>query len=155
MKPRFVIAVLLVLALAIPATMLAQQSKAEKEVRAVVDELNQANLKGGDEAASVMDKYLANDVVRIPSNGSIFTKSDMVDGFKTGKIKVSKMEPSDVKVYIYGNTAVVTGIFTSVSTVVNASYNNTNRWTRVLVKRHGSWKTVLYQNTPIVAPAKQ
>jgi hypothetical protein len=56
MKPRFAIAMLLVLALAIPATMLAQQSKAEKEVRAVIDELTQANLKGDAEAAAIFDK---------------------------------------------------------------------------------------------------
>jgi hypothetical protein len=129
MKPRFAVAVLLVIALAIPVTVLAQQSKSakEKEVRAVVDAINEANLKGGEEAASVMDKYLAKDMVRIPSNGSIFGKADMVDGFRTGKIKVSQMEPSDVKINIYGNTAVVTGVFKSVSTVVDASYNNTNR----------------------------
>jgi ketosteroid isomerase-like protein len=130
--------------------MLAQQnSKAEKEVRAVLDELTQANLKGGAEAATIMDKYLADDMVRIPSNGSIFTKADMVDGFKTGKIKVEQMDLSDVKIHMYGNTAVVTGVISAKSTVIDASYNNKNRFSRVFVKRGGVWQSVLYQNTPI------
>jgi hypothetical protein len=56
MKPRFLIAVLLVIALIVPAWMLAQQnSKAEKEIRAVLDELREANLKGGAEGAAILD----------------------------------------------------------------------------------------------------
>ena len=150
MKPHFAIVVLLVLALAVPASMLAQQnSKAEKEVRAVVDELAQANLKGGAEAASIFDKYLADDFVRIPGNGAIFTKADMLDGWRTGKIKVEKLDLSDVKVHVYGKTAVVTGVFKTVSTVIGTNYANTNRWTRVFVKHGGNWQCVLYQNTPI------
>jgi ketosteroid isomerase-like protein len=151
MKPRFVIVMLLVLALAIPAQMLAQQSKAakEKEVRAVIDELTKANLKGGPEVVPIFEKYLADDFVRIPGNGAVFTKADMIDGWKTGRIKVEKLELSDLKIHIYGNTAVATGIFKTVSTVIGTNYDSTNRWTRVFVKRDGIWKNVLYQNTPI------
>ena len=68
MKPRFVIVTLLVLALAVPASILAQGSKAEKEVRAVIDELQEANLKGGAEGAVIFDKYLADDLTRLPAN---------------------------------------------------------------------------------------
>jgi len=150
MKRSLAIVTLVILALTVPPSMLAQQnSKAEKEVRAVLDELTQANLKGGAEAATIMDKYLADDMVRIPSNGSIFTKADMVDGFKTGKIKVEQMDLSDVKIHMYGNTAVVTGVISAKSTVIDASYNNKNRFSRVFVKRGGVWQSVLYQNTPI------
>jgi hypothetical protein len=39
------------------------------------------------------------------------------------------------------------------STVIDASYNNKNRFTRVFVKRGGTWQCVLYQNTPIAEPA--
>jgi ketosteroid isomerase-like protein len=149
-KRSLAIVTLVILALTVPPSMLAQQnSKAEKEVRAVLDELTQANLKGGAEAATIMDKYLADDMVRIPSNGSIFTKADMVDGFKTGKIKVEQMDLSDVKIHMYGNTAVVTGVISAKSTVIDASYNNKNRFSRVFVKRGGVWQSVLYQNTPI------
>ena len=58
MKPRIVIATLLVVVLTIPASMLAQGSKAEQEVRAVLAEMQQALLKSGAEAAATLDKYL-------------------------------------------------------------------------------------------------
>jgi hypothetical protein len=146
----------LVLALAIPASMLAQQgSKAEKEVRAVIDELQKANLKGGAEGAVIFDKYLADDLTRIPANGAVLTKADLVNGFKTGKIKVDALELSDIKIRIYGHTAVATGISTRKETNMGARVAGGTRWTRVFVKRDGVWKNVLYQNTGIPEPAKQ
>jgi len=67
MKPRLVIVMLLVLALGVSVSMLAQGSKAEQEVRAVIDELQKANLMGGAEAAAIFDKILADDLTRIPA----------------------------------------------------------------------------------------
>jgi len=59
MKRSLAIATLVILALAVPATLLAQQnSKAEKEVRALIEQSRQVNLKGGSEAAAFAEKYL-------------------------------------------------------------------------------------------------
>ena len=150
MKPSFVFTMLLVLALSVPASMLAQQnSKAEKEIRAIIDELTAANLKGGPEVVPIFDKYLADDFVRIPPSGAIYTKADMLDGWKTGKIKVQSAELSDLKIRVYGNTAVVTAISTAKSNVLGEAMSGQRRYTRVLVKRGGTWKCVLYQNTTI------
>ena len=155
MKPRLVIVTLLVLALVVPASMLAQSSKAEEEVRAVIDELQEANLKGGAEGAVIFDKYLADDLTRIPANGAVLTKADLVNGFKTGKIKVDALELSDIKIRIYGHTAVATGISTRIETNMGARVAGGTRWTRLFVKSDGVWKNVLYQNTGIAEPAKQ
>jgi len=149
MKRSLAIVALVILALAVPVSMLAQQSKAEKEIRAIIDELTTANLKGGPEVVPIFDKYLADDFVRIPPSGAIYTKADMLDGWKTGKIKVQSAELSDLKIRVYGNTAVVTAISTAKSTVLGEAMSGQSRYTRVLVKRGGTWKCVLYQNTTI------
>jgi len=150
MKRSLAIVALVILALAVPVSMLAQQnSKAEKEVRAIIDELTAANLKGGPEVVPIFDKYLADDFVRIPPSGAIYTKADMLDGWKTGKIKVQSAELSDLKIRVYGNTAVVTAISTAKSNVLGEAMSGQSRYTRVLVKRGGTWKCVLYQNTTI------
>ena len=155
MKRSLAIVTLVILALALPATMLAQQnSKTEKEVRVVIDELQKANLKGGAEGAVIFDKYLADDLTRIPANGAILTKADLVNGFKTGKIKVDALELSDIKIRIYGHTAVATGISTRKETFMGAPVVGSTRWTRVFVKSDSVWKNVLYQNTGIAEPAK-
>jgi hypothetical protein len=150
MKPHFAIVALVILALAVPASMLAQQnSKAEKEIRAALDQYVQTNLKGGTEAAATFDKLLADDYVRIAPNGAVYTKAEILDGWKTGKMKVESLEFSDIKIYMYGNTAVATGIERSKATVISANVTAPTRFARVFVKRGGVWKVVLYQNTPI------
>jgi len=149
MKPRFVIVVLLILGLAVPVSMLAQQSKAEKEVRAVLDQITAANLKGGDEAAAAFDKLFADDYTRITSDGAVHNKADMLNGFRTGKTKIETLELSDIKIRIYGHTAVVTGNTNSKGVLVGANIPQRTRFTRILVKRDGKWESVLYQNTRI------
>ena len=86
MKRRLAIVTLVILALAIPVQMLAQQnSKAEKEVRAVIDEIQKAVLKGGADAAATFDKYNADDFTLIQGNGAVSTKAETVEGYRSGK----------------------------------------------------------------------
>ena len=156
MKRSVAIVTLVILALAAPVLMSAQQnSKAEKEIRALIDELEPINVKGGAEAAAALDKMFADEWIRIAPNGAVFTKADILDGFRTGKIKVEKFTSRDVKIHIYGNTAVVTGIEDAKATMMGADYRGTTRWTRVFVKRGGKWENVLFQSTRIAEPAKQ
>jgi hypothetical protein len=147
---RFAFVTVVILALTVPAQMLAQQnSNAEKEIRAFVDEINQANRTGGAEAAAVFEKYMADGVVRVPVTGALLTKADIVNGFKTGKIKVGQLDISDIKVQMYGETAVVTGIEKRSSMLLGADVSGMARWTRVFVKRGGLWQLVSYQQTKV------
>ncbi len=152
MKSRFVIVVLLVFALAVPASMLAT-SKDEQQIRALIEESRQANLKGGAEAIAMIDKNTTDDYVRIPSNGAILSKADVLNGFKTEGIKVEKTEWYVDKVRVYGNWALVTGTDVSSWTLNGQLLQGTNRWSRVMVKKDGKWKFLLHQSTRM--PAKQ
>ena len=154
MKPRFfVIVMLLVFALAVPAAMLAQGSKAEQGVQASLAQLRQANLKGGAEAVAILDKYLANDYVRVPFSGAVYTKPDILDAFRTGKQQAEALDLSEVKISVYGNTAVVTGVLNAKSAGPldgsNTLESRQSRLARVFVKRGGIWQCVLYQSTLI------
>ena len=152
MKLRFVIVMLVMLAPVVPATMLAQQSKVakEKEVLAALEELRKAVLKGGPEAAAFLDKFQTDDFTLIQGNGAVHNKAETLEGYKTGKTGFQKMDFSDVKVRIYGNTAVVTGIVTYIGEQEGVKSTGTPvRFTRVLVKRDGIWKQVLNQSTRI------
>ena len=185
MKARFLIIALLVLPLAFPAILLQAETtdeagqplrwsnqrgwvsadsgqatlcsgEAEQEVCAVIDEIQKAVLKGGADAAATFDKYNADDFTLIQGNGAVSTKAETVEGYRSGKSRYQQMDLSDVKVRIYGNTAVVTGIVTY--TGEQASLKNTGipaRFTRVLVKRDGIWKQVVNQSTRIAETAKQ
>jgi hypothetical protein len=150
LKRSFVILTLVILALAVPVSMLAQQSKAEKEVRAAVEEITQANTKDSATAISIFDKYFADDYTRITNEGAVFTKAEVLNGVKTGKSKFESLELSDVTIRIYGKTAVVTGTLKGKGTLLGVSASGTgSRFTRVLVKRGGSWQSVVFQTTRI------
>jgi len=152
MKPRFVIVMLIVLALAVPATMLAQQSKAEKEVLAALEEFKQANLKGGAEGAAILEKLYADDYTRIMTDGAIYRKAQTLDSLRAGKTKYESFQYSDVKIRVYGNTAVVTAIVKTVGTTYGGPTSPTGvRWTQVLVKRGGKWQPVLLQTTRLAS----
>jgi ketosteroid isomerase-like protein len=151
MKRSLAIVTLVIVALAAPVQMLAQQnSKAEKEVRTVLDGARKAVLKGGVEAAVYFDKYNADDFTLIGPNGAVQTKAENLEGWRSGKTGYQKMDFSDVKVRIYGNTAVVTGIVKFLGEQAGVKYNdNQYRFTRVFVRQGGIWKHVLLQNTRI------
>jgi len=156
MKLRLAIVTFVILALAVPLQMLAQQnSKAETEIRAVIAQSDQANLKGGAEAVAIDDKILTDDYTRIPPNGAALTKADIQNAFKAGHTKYDSLQHSDVKVRIYGHTAVVTGVATEKGIRLGASFSGKTRWTRVFVKQGGDWKIVLFQSTTLAEPAKQ
>ena len=149
MKRRFMVAMLLVLALAVPTSIVAQGSKAEKEVRATFDEIQKANQMRGAEAAVFVDKYLADDYTRVSPDGLVFTKAQSLDNMRTGKTQYEWVETSDVKIRVYGRTAVVTGITRAKGVTAGVPTGPGSRFTRVFVKRNGVWQTVQYQTTRI------
>jgi hypothetical protein len=152
MKPRFVITVLVILALAAPVQMLAQGSKAEKEVRAALEEFRQANLKGGAEGAAILEKSLADDYTRILTNGAVSGKAQSLDNLRAGKTRYESFEYSDLKIRIYGNTAVVTAVVKTIGTTYGMATSPTGvRWTQILVKRNGKWQPVLTQTTRLAS----
>jgi len=125
------------------------ESKAVEEVRAALDEIVQGNLKGGNEAARMEEQLMADEFLRIPASGALFTKMDMIDGFKSGKIKVDQLTLSDVKIQVFGDSALVTGLQTSTSGVLGTNYSGRTRWARMFIKQDGKWKCVLFQSTKI------
>ena len=83
------------------------------------------------------------------------TKADIMNGWSTGKLRVEAFDFSDVKVFMHGSTAVVTGIETGKGTYLGNPWTGAYRFSRVFVKRDGIWKMVLYQNTPVPGASKQ
>jgi hypothetical protein len=91
MKPRFVIVMLVVIALAVPVSMPAQQnSKAEKEIRAVLEELRTAPMKDSAEGVRIVDKYYADELVRIPGDGRFLLKLRRWRATKLGTSRLNR-----------------------------------------------------------------
>jgi ketosteroid isomerase-like protein len=119
-----------------------QIKKMEKDRAAAVVKGDVATLEG----------LTSDDYILINANGQVSDKATTMNNIKTGNIKLTANEVSDLKVRIYGNTAVVTGKSDAKGTIGGRELKGPVMFTRVYVKKGGKWQSVAFQQTPIVAP---
>ena len=101
---------------------------------------------------ATLDKYTSDDYVLINMNGHMAGKSEMIEGFKSGASKLTSEELSDLKVRVYGNTAVVTGKADVKGTLGGADATGQILFTRVYVKKDGRWQSTSLQQTRVANP---
>ena len=143
----FVVAVML--SLCLPG--LAQKANdaslsTEEQIKSIEEERNRAILSGD---AATLDRMTAEDYTFITLRGELRTKAEIVKGFQSGAFKYESRTISELKVRVYGDTAVVTGLSTQKGEEDGKDYSGDYRFTRVYVKDTGHWITVALQTTPI------
>ncbi|HEX7961814.1 MAG TPA: nuclear transport factor 2 family protein, partial [Terriglobales bacterium] len=103
---------LLTIAVLTLSCLLMAQAKTQKnsnvadEIKKLEQQRNEAILKGD---TATLDKLTSDDYTNTTAQGKVEKKAEIMDGFKSGKIKFDSRELSDLDVRVYGNTAVVTG----------------------------------------------
>jgi ketosteroid isomerase-like protein len=68
------------------------------------------------------------------------SKAETMDAIQSGAIKLTSNDIDDLKVHVYGNTAVVTGRSNAKGTIDGRDIGGLVRFTRVYVKRNGHWQ---------------
>src|SRR6266852_7583613 len=101
---------------------------------------------------ATLEKQTSDDYTFINLYGQMSDKSQMVNNFKTGRTKLTSNEVSDMKVRVYGNTAVITGKADVAGTMAGKDTKGQIMFTRVYVKKGGSWQSVAFQQTLVPAP---
>ena len=117
-------------------------ASAIEEVLTLEHARNEAIQKGDAAAAMTSDDYTF-----ITIRGELRTKAEIVKGFATGSFKYDWRQISDLKVRIYGDTAIVTGRASQKGVENRKDYSGAYKFTRVYVRQNGSWKTVALQTT--------
>src|SRR5260370_21830403 len=79
-------------------------------------------------------------------------KAQMVNALKTGQTKLTADELSDMKVRVYGNTAVVTGKADVKGSLGGNDADGQIMFTGVYVKKAGNWHFVAFQQTRVSNP---
>jgi ketosteroid isomerase-like protein len=92
---------------------------------------------------------LADEFVNTLSDGKVIGKSETLRSIKT--IKWGNAEYSDVKVTLFGDTAIATGSFKGSGTDASGRlFDDHERWTDTWVKMpNGQWQCVASQGTPV------
>jgi ketosteroid isomerase-like protein len=91
----------------------------------------------------------SDDYTLININGQVSDKSKMIDGFKSGQNKLTVDDISDMKVRVYGDTAVVTGKVSVKGMMGGKDVTGQALFTRVYVKQAGHWQSVALQQTRV------
>lgn len=140
------------LALAVTAALFAALSSGDSVVEQILA-LEQARndaIVHGDAAA--LDRLTSDDYTFINLRGDIQLKAEIVKGFASGTYRYQSREISELKVRVYGDTAIVTGRSTQRGEEDGRDNSGDYRFTRVYIKQVDSWKTVAYQATAVQKP---
>lgn len=149
MKNRIATLTLIVCtALCLSASAIAQDKKskgsAEDQVKALLNQSREATLKSD---SSYVENNLAEDYTRVGADGKRLSKSEWVSAFKNRDVKIQSIETTDVKVRVYGNTAVATYTADVKGTQSGQDISGKHNVLRVFVKRAGKWQEVAFQST--------
>jgi ketosteroid isomerase-like protein len=120
-------------------------SKAEQEVVKASKEIIEAL---GRTDVAELDRLFADDYILTQSFG-LTSKTQLMDAYKSGRLKYTSASDKDLSVRVYGNTAVTTGILTLKGQNPNGDFTSNTRYTSVWVKQQGRWRLVAAQLSDI------
>lgn len=92
-----------------------------------------------------ISNLLADDYLGISANGTLETKADVLARRRSGSVKITLLDLSDIKIRIYGTTAVVTSKADVEGTSTSGPIGGRYRYTRVYTERGKQWKIVSFE----------
>ena len=100
-----------------------------------------------------MDRLLAYEMVCTDPGGAVWDKSEYLEFVRTNFWHVESYELKDTKVHVYGDAAVVTGLFlTNVNSKRSPQF--VERSTSTWIRRQGAWQCVASQTLIVSNPQK-
>ena len=116
-----------------------QNRSVEQVIRQLDHERIQAQIGAN---AVALDRIYADDFIGIGPSGTVRTKPQVISDFTSGNLKFQSITTEDVRVRVYGNTAVETGRSTMIGQDRGKAVPRDNRFTRVWVERQHRWQLV-------------
>jgi|SRR5215813_1300878 len=88
-------------------------------------------------------RLVTDDWVIVDPNGEIVDRTRFFDVIKSGALTHDMMESEDLRVRVYGDSAVVTAVTHTKGKFMGQEFSTQERATDVFVKRDGRWQCVL------------
>jgi len=151
-----IVLTVLLTVLAANAALAQSESKAVPSKRSVEGQLIELERQLSEalvkEDAAVLDHLWSNDLVFTFPDGKVSNKTQRLAGQKPaaqGSQSDSENSNDEVKVYLYGNTAVVTVLSTWSGKENNKAYSSQFQATHVWAKQQGRWQLVAAHVSPV------
>jgi ketosteroid isomerase-like protein len=124
-----------------------REQGAEQQIRDLEAQINAAVVTGD---LHVFERLLADDFTHTNQSGIFRTKAQWLANHKPGQSPYDAYDVDDLRIRVYGDTAVVTARTTprgrgSKAKPITGRY----RYLRVWAKRDGQWRAVAFQGTRI------
>ena len=116
-------------------------ARIEGELMQIERDIGDANVRRD---KAYFEKIEADEFIFTDSGGGLTNKTEDVSSFDkpAGENKLVSYTPDEMKVTVYGDTAVVTGRFTSIYRGPKGEATLRSRFTDVFVKKNGRWQIV-------------
>jgi ketosteroid isomerase-like protein len=136
-----------------PAPSAAATASPTENVEQVLTKLEQdwaeALVKGD---VATIDRIVADDFIATLSDGKSETKAQHIEAVKSGAYKVEFMNLDEIKVHVFGDTAVVTLRQTEKSKTNGKDNSGWYRFTDTWIKRNGKWQIVADHGCKVEPP---
>lgn len=107
---------------------------------------NEAHVNGD---ADALDRLWAEDLTVTVPNMQVITKPSAIAIARSGRVKFKRYETSDVRVRLYGDAAVLTGIVERTRVLNGQDVNDKWRFTKMYIRRAGKWQVVAWHASTI------
>lgn len=94
-----------------------------------------------------IERFVTDDWIIINSDGGIIEKERFLEVIKSGALTHEVMQSDDIRVRVYGDSAVVSALTRSKGKFMEQEFTTHERSTDVFVRRDGQWRCVLTQLT--------
>lgn len=146
-KTMLFAALLIAMSATINAQSNMQNKNADQAVTTVLEQMTDAYNKSD---VPFFEKYFADTYIFTDPGGIVHNKKDMIDYMKGGNFKLESVIPSDRKITVYENTAVVTEHTTEKGHVGTNDIAGEYRWMYIFFKQGGEWKIIAMEGTRIM-----
>ena len=117
-----------------------------KELTRLESVWNEAHLRGD---GSALDKLWADDLFVTVPDMPVMNKEESLAIWKSGKMKFDIYRTSDIRIRVYGDSAVVTGQLVRIRDANSKEFEDDWRFTKVYVRRQGKWLVVAWHGSHV------
>jgi ketosteroid isomerase-like protein len=136
---------------AVSVPLLHREDRLHKEIENLESQWRTALVQND---VATINRLLADDYLGINPNGTLETKADALAQQRSGTVKISSIEPDNVKIRVYGDTAVVTSQVAVEGHDGDRDISGRYHYTRVYSRRDGEWKVVSFEQSRITPGSK-
>ncbi|HTC42521.1 MAG TPA: nuclear transport factor 2 family protein [Candidatus Acidoferrales bacterium] len=148
MKPRFAVGLILIFFFSIVALHSRPQTTSEEEGRILALETAWNHAEQNKDVGA-LDQLLSPQFVSIDYDGSISTKQEYLASVKSEDLSPALIINEQQTVRVFGDCAVVNGIYREKGLNKGKPYNRRGRFTDTWIKTSGTWQCVASQSTLI------